>query len=47
MQFFQKFLDNFLDSGKFLVKFNVLRLFEIIKIYLLKSQFLDTFFKNF
>lgn len=47
MQFFQKFLDNFLDSGKFLVKFNVLRLFKIIKIYLLKSHFLDTFYKNF
>lgn len=34
---FQKILDNFLDNGDFLEKIRVLRLFEIIKIYLLKS----------
>ena len=47
MQFFQKFLDNFLDSGDFGLFLNKKLVCKMTNIFVVNIEILDTFYKNF
>ena len=47
MQFFQKFLENFLDSGNFWLFLSKKLVCKMINIFVKNVELLDTFYRNF